>query len=76
MHPLKQLRKILNTSTQQRGTVIKNIGDSLIVATPNGSKSIKLNATDKTIYKVGDVVVLNNNAVVGKRLNNPIIYVV
>jgi hypothetical protein len=76
MHPLKQLRKILNIQQQNQGKVVQQFGDSMVVATSMGSQTVKLTALDKTNYQVGDVVVLNNNTIVGKRLNNSIVYVV
>lgn len=76
MHPIKQLRKILNIQQQNQGKVIQQFGDSMVVATTMGSQTIKLSALDKTNYQVGDTIILNNNTVVGKRLNNTTVYVV
>lgn len=76
MHPIKQLRKILNIQQQNQGKVIQQFGDSMVVATTMGSQTIKLSALDKTNYQVGDTIILNNNTVVGKRLNNTTVYVI
>lgn len=76
MHPIKQLRKILNIQQQNQGKVIQQFGDSMVVATTMGSQTIKLSALDKTNYQVGDTIILNNNTIVGKRLNNTTVYVV
>ena len=76
MHPIKQLRKILNIQQQNQGKVIQQFGDSMVVATTMGSQTIKLSALDKTNYQVGDTIILNNNTIVGKRLKNTTVYVV
>lgn len=76
MHPIKQLRKILNIQQQNQGKVIQQFGDSMVVATTMGSQTIKLSALDKTNYQVGDTIILNNNTIVGKRLNNTTVYVI
>ena len=68
--------KILNIQQQNQGKVIQQFGDSMVVATTMGSQTIKLSALDKTNYQVGDTIILNNNTIVGKRLNNTTVYVV
>jgi len=75
MHPIKQLQKLLNPRSPNSGRVIQSSNGNLLVATPKGSQSIQKNSGDATIYKAGDTVALVNGQVVGKRVNQPTVYV-
>lgn len=76
MHPLKQLRKLLELPKTNQGRVIARTASNLVLATPQGSVSVKRSNTDATIYNVGDTVLLANGVVVGKRNREPTVYVI
>ena len=75
MHPFKQLQKLLNPKSNNTGRVITAANGNLVIATAKGSQSISKSSGDATQYKAGDSVVLVNGQVVGKRLNEPTVYV-
>lgn len=75
MHPLKQLQKLLNPRYPNSGRVIQSSNGNVLIATAKGSQSIQKNSGDATIYKAGDTVALVNGQVVGKRVNQPTVYV-
>lgn len=75
MHPIKQLQKLLNPRSPNSGRVIQSSNGNLLVATQKGSQSIQKNSGDANIYKAGDTVALVNGQVVGKRVNQPTVYV-
>lgn len=74
MHPLKELRKLLEKTSPNRGTVIKN-GTILSVITNKGQMSIAPTLNDATKYKNGDEVILVNGVIVGRRKKTPPVYV-
>jgi hypothetical protein len=76
MHPLKQLRKLLQERPTSSGTVIATSGDSITIATAQGSQRLRKTGTDATQYRPGDEVILANGQIVGRRTREPIIYVV
>lgn len=75
MHPLKQLQKLLIPKSPNTGRIVSNSNGNLLIATAKGSQSIPKRVGDATQYKAGDSVVLVNGQVVGKRLNEPSVYV-
>jgi len=75
MHPLKQLRNLLEIHKTNQGRIIARTATNLILATPQGSISVKRSNTDATVYNVGDTVLLANGVVVGKRNREPTVYV-
>jgi uncharacterized cupin superfamily protein len=75
MHPLKQLRKMMQESSPGQGKVVK-VGTELRVATHQGSLAITPSVNDATVYRVGDSVILSNGVIVGRRLKTPTTYVV
>lgn len=75
MHPLKQLQQLLQPTKNNQGRVIARTETNLVLATPQGSLSVKRSLNDATIYNVGDTVLLANGVVVGKRNREPTIYV-
>ena len=74
MHPLKQLRRLIQTRVPNQGKVV-GVDRDLRIATATGLLSVTRSATDATRYRVGDTVLLSNGQVVGKRLANPPTYV-
>lgn len=75
MHPLKQLRNILNTQNSNHGTLVAVQGNSFIIATNRGIvNSVKSNG-DITNYRVGDRLTLMNGIITGKRSNTSKVYV-
>lgn len=76
MHPLKHLRNLLEVPKINQGRVIARTATDLVLATPQGSVSVKRSNTDATIYNVGDTVLLANGVVVGKRNREPTVYVI
>lgn len=75
MHPLKQLQKLLNPKSPNRGRIISISKESLLIATTKGSQSFPKSIGDVTPYKSGDSVILVNGQVVGRRRNEPTVYV-
>lgn len=75
MYVIDQLKRILNTNTPNSGKVVEN-GNSLTVATRQGTISVPKLAGDATPYKVGDTVVISNGVLVGRRIKQPQIYVI
>lgn len=67
MHPLKQLRSLLQASSSNTGKVIQAGGAALQVFTRDGLLSIAPSSQDATRYRVGDTVVLKNGVIVGRR---------
>lgn len=68
MHPLKQLRKIIQPTPPNTGKVIQSTGTSLQVFTRDGQlSSLTPTARDATRYRVGDTVVLKDGIIVGRR---------
>jgi hypothetical protein len=74
MHPLKELKKILEKKTPNNGKVITS-GTSLLVATNQGQFSITPTPGDATKYTVGDDVILSNGVIIGRRNRSSTIYV-
>lgn len=56
--------------------MIARTATNLVLATPQGSVSVKRSNMDATIYNVGDTVLLANGVVVGKRNREPTVYVI
>lgn len=75
MHPLKQLRSLLQATTPNTGKVVK-VEDTLVIATRNGMLSVQQSSQDANHYSVGDTVVLNNGMIVGRRKTNNTVYVI
>lgn len=76
MHPLRELRKIINSTSPNRGKLVAiNEGRELRIATNQGVTSILKQPGDVTNYKVGDSLILSNGRVVGRRLTQPTVYV-
>lgn len=76
MHPIKQLQKLLTPKSSNNGRVIATNNDSLTVATSQGSRVLTKTSGDVTNYRVGDSIALVNGQVVGKRSNQPTVYVI
>lgn len=76
MHPLKQIRHLLREPSINQGTVIRSTATNTLLATPKGSLSVSRSLNDATAYKPGDVVLLANGIIVGRRHRTPTIYVV
>jgi hypothetical protein len=76
MHPLKQLRKLLQERPISSGTVIATSGDSITIATAQGSQRLRKTGTDATQYRPGDEVILANGQIVGRKTSEPTVYVV
>lgn len=74
-HPLKQLQKLLTPKQTNNGRVIATQNGLLTIATKYGTQSITPTSGDVTRYAVGDTVKLINGQVVGKRVNQPTVYV-
>jgi hypothetical protein len=75
MHPLKQLQKLLQPKSTNNGHVIAQANGILTLATKYGTQAIPKTSGDLTVYRVGDTVKLLNGQVVGKRVNQPTVYV-
>lgn len=75
MHPLKQLKRLLQPTRTNQGLIVAQNADNLILATPQGSVSAKRSMNDLTNYRVGDTVLLSNGVILGKRHRQPKIYV-
>lgn len=75
MYQIKELKRLLNTSPPNNGTVVES-GNSLTVATRKGTISVPKSAGDATAYKVGDTVIISNGVLVGRRIKRPKIYVI
>ena len=76
MHPLQQLRKILQKSQTNNGRVISASSTEILIATTKGSTRLPRTPGDVTNYQSGDTVILANGQVVGRRLRSPAVYVV
>lgn len=76
MHPLQQLRKLLQDHPTNSGTVIAINGNSLTIATARGSQQLQKIGTDATQYRPGDAVILANGQIVGRKTREPMVYVV
>jgi len=75
VHPLKQLKKLLKSTTPSQGKVLK-VGNEIMVSTNKGMLSIQRSINDATTYHVGDAVILSNGIIVGKRQQSSTIYVI
>jgi len=75
MHPLKQLQKLLNPKSPNHGRVIAMTKETLLIATTKGSQSFPKSIGDVTPYQTGDSVTIVNGQVVGRRRNEPTVYV-
>jgi hypothetical protein len=67
VHPLKQLRSLLQSSSSNTGKIIQTGEAALQVFTRDGLLSIAQSSQDATRYRVGDTVVLKNGVIVGRR---------
>ncbi len=76
MHPLKQLKQLLQDRPVSSGKVIATSGDSITIATVIGSQRLRKTGTDATQYRPGDEVILANGQIVGRKTSEPTIYVV
>lgn len=76
MHPIKQLQKLLQPKSTNNGQVVANLNGVLTVATKYGTQSITPRSGDITSYAVGDTIKLLNGQIVGKRSNQPTVYVI
>ena len=76
MHPLKQLRKLMQDRPNNHAKVVSVVGREVVLATSRGSKTLTLTPGDATRYQPGDAVRLENNQVVGRRSRSPTVYVV
>ena len=76
MHPLKQLKQLLQDRPVSSGKVIAISGDSITIATAQGSQRLRKTGTDATQYRPGDEVILANGQIVGRRTRESTIYVV
>jgi len=74
MHPIKQLKRILDDSSPSQGRVV-SVGHDVRVSTTKGVLSIQKNNRDATRYRVGDSVILANGTIVGRRLPSTKVYV-
>lgn len=76
MSSLKQIRRLLNPSQPNNGTLIKKSNGSLLVATRNGTQTFQQSGNDANQYRTGDTVAIVNGVIVGKRNRNPTVYVI
>lgn len=76
MHPVKQLRKLINPPIPNQGKVVRITDHNVMVSTRQGMVTLQPTANDATRYGVGDTVILSGGVIVGRRLRQPTTYLV
>lgn len=74
MHPVKELRKLLEKQNPNSGRVV-SVGSSLLVTTNRGQINVTPSPGDATRYVSGDEVILMNGIIIGRRKSNSTTYV-
>jgi hypothetical protein len=75
VHPVKQLQQLLNKKVIVTGTVVRNEGSSIYLATERGGQVVSRTDTDVTVYREGEIVRFANGQVIGKLRSPKKIYV-
>ncbi len=74
---LSDLQKLITArSTPQRGSIVSVSGQEATVSTRKGVLTLRIDASDVTDYRVGDLVQIEGGVIVGRTAKELPVYIV